>query len=128
MDKKEKYYRYVINNLLDRVDYDEKYGDPHFNIKEKEIVFGDTSTPVSYFFGINHGAVEQNDYPHIKPPKEFKDYILNKYGVSNDEVGDMWETFATAVVDNSNQIYRDHPDSYDDDEDNYDDTYDQFYN
>jgi hypothetical protein len=94
MNKQKKYFNYILKELLNKVEYDDR-GTPHFNIKERQIVFGDVDNPVEYFFNVNI----VDNYWETGATKDFIEYVQNMFGVRDNEVHGIWKTFTEIVRD-----------------------------
>jgi hypothetical protein len=76
MNKKEKYYNYVVNDLVKRSD---------INYDNKEVTFPFDST----FSSVNYRIFLLRS----KPSNGFSSHVITRYGVNDDEVEMIWGIF-----------------------------------
>jgi|TARA_R110000868_G_C10514766_1_gene732496 hypothetical protein len=76
MDKKEKYFNYVVNDLIKRSD---------INYVDKEVTFPFDSTfsPVNYRIFLLRS----------KSSNSFSSHVITRYGLNDDEVEMLWNIF-----------------------------------
>tara|TARA_R110002126_G_scaffold197188_1_gene345092 strand:+ start:898 stop:1188 length:291 start_codon:yes stop_codon:yes gene_type:complete len=86
MDKKEKYYNLIVNDLIKKteIDYEDDWNEDG---SDQEIL-------IYPFF--RHPIPTNEHPPTILPPKleyRFSKHVIEKYGTHDDEVGMIWGNY-----------------------------------
>jgi hypothetical protein len=79
MDKKEKYIRYIIRDLLSKTIME--YGVEHLT--------------VPFWVGKTYYRIFENSGPHSYP--DFGEYMVNHYGVREEELEEIWDWYGWHV-------------------------------
>tara|TARA_R110000868_G_scaffold408977_2_gene693580 strand:- start:63 stop:368 length:306 start_codon:yes stop_codon:yes gene_type:complete len=100
MSKKEKYYNYIINDLVKDTNIDEELSNQLgtdfvvFPFKKEGKVFGDTHMAPVYSLGLSFMSMTFKD--------NFTEHLQSMYGVREDEVEILNDLYANALKEKFN--------------------------
>jgi hypothetical protein len=90
MDKRQKYYRYIVNALDKDTLFD-------FEKDMVKIPWYNQYGPLRFY---KNAGEHDSNYKHISG---FQDYMVNKYGVQEDELQFLWDAYLNKFVERMEQ-------------------------